>query len=164
MMRTCRVAAVALALCGIARAAAASEPLAGSGYDPAEAKYPGVLDMRGAWQHWTINCQGCHRPDGSGSEGAAPRLAGSAAKFLHAPGGRSYLGEVPGVANSPLSSVDLAEVVNWMLWRFDRAHVPADFRPYTAEEIARLRQTPLHIEASQLRRKLLQQASRHLNE
>ncbi|MFI4891434.1 MAG: cytochrome C [Steroidobacterales bacterium] len=145
-------------------AGAAPDPLAGTGYDPAEANYPGVGDMRRAWQHWTLNCQGCHRPDGSGTIGTAPRLAGTVAKFLHAPGGRDYLGQVPGIANSPLASADLAEVVNWMLWRFDREHVPADFQPYTADEIGRLRRTPLSIGARQLRHKLLAQATRHTTE
>jgi hypothetical protein len=54
--------------------------------------------------------------------------------------------------------------MNWMLYRFDRPHVPANFQPYTAEEVGRLRQTPLHIEASKVRNKLLQQASRKLKE
>jgi mono/diheme cytochrome c family protein len=166
MMRARRLALAALALCGAAAFAigAAPVPPAGVGYDPAEAAGPGVGDMRRAWQNWTLNCQGCHRADGSGSEGAAPRLAGSVARFLRVTGGREYLGQVPGVASSPLSSADLAEVVNWMLWRFDRAHVPAPFQPYTAEEIGRLRQSPLHTEASQLRRRLLRQVDRHPGE
>jgi hypothetical protein len=118
--------------------------------------------MQRAWQHWTLNCQGCHRADGTGTDDSAPSLAGTVAKFLHAPGGREYLGMVPGVAGSPLESADLAEVMNWMLYRFDRAHIPANFQPYGAEEVAKLRQTPLHIEASKLRSKLLGQAERHL--
>jgi cytochrome c553 len=126
---------------------------------PAEA-VPGVADARRAWQHWTLNCQGCHRPDGTGSEGTAPNLAGTVARFLKVPGGREYLGRVPGVATSPLSNADLAEVMNWMLWRFDPRHIPADFRPFTADDIGQLRTTPLRIEASQLRRDLLKQADR----
>jgi len=118
--------------------------------------------MQRAWQHWTLNCQGCHRADGTGTDDSAPSLAGTVAKFLHAPGGREYLGMVPGVASSPLESADLAEVMNWMLYRFDSPHVPANFQPYTSDEIAKLRLTPLHIQASTLRSKLLQQADRHL--
>ena len=59
------------------------------------------------------------------------------AKFLWVPGGREYLIRVPGVATSPLSDADLAEVMNWMLWRFDKEHLPANFRPFTAAEIGR---------------------------
>jgi cytochrome c553 len=120
----------------------------------------GVPDPARAWQHWTLNCQGCHRPDGTGSSATAPALAGTVAKFLHVRGGREYLARVPGVATSPLSDADLAEVVNWMLRRFDAAHLPANFAPYTAAEIGSLRAQPLRTEASELRRRLLAQADR----
>jgi len=127
---------------------------------PADFAPPGVPNTQRAWQHWTLNCQGCHRPDGSGSEGTAPGLVGTVGKFLRVPGGREYLGRVPGVATSPLSDADLAEVLNWMLWRFDAAHIPAAFAPFTAGEVARLRTQPLRIEASQVRRELLKKADR----
>jgi cytochrome c553 len=165
MMRACCRAAAIVALCAVAASVYAAAPAApAAGYDPAEANYPGVADMRRAWEHWTLNCQGCHRSDGTGSEGGAPSLAGTVSKFLHAARGRDYLGQVPGVANSALPDADLAEVMNWMLWRFDRAHIPANFQPYRGEEVGRLRAAPLHLEASQLREKLLQQADRHLRE
>jgi hypothetical protein len=118
----------------------------------------GVENAQRAWQHWTLNCQGCHRQDGTGSEGTAPSLAGTVARFLSVPGGREYLGRVPGVATSPLSNADLAEVMNWMLWRFDQTHMPADFQPFTAQEIGQLRASPLRLEASQLRADLLKKA------
>jgi mono/diheme cytochrome c family protein len=118
----------------------------------------GVDNPQRAWQHWTLNCQGCHRPDGTGSDETAPSLAGTVARFLSVPGGREYLGRVPGVAASALSSADLAEVMNWMLWRFDQEHVPEDFQPYTAAEIGQLRTRPLRLEASQMRAALLKKA------
>lgn len=117
--------------------------------------WPGVPDVRRAWQDWTLNCQGCHRPDGDGSRATAPKLAGEVAKFLWVPGGREYLGRVPGIASSPLSDEALRQVVNWMLWRFDARDVPADFVPYTAREIGVLRGRPMRIGMAQMRRKLL---------
>jgi len=145
-----------------ASAAPEGAPAAVSSEAPSDAPYPspGVADPDRAWQHWALNCQGCHRPDGSGSEGTAPSLAGTVGKFLRVPGGREYLGRVPGVAASPLSDADLAEVLNWMLFRFDAVHVPATFAPYTAAEVGRLRTQPLRIEASQVRRDLLRKADR----
>jgi mono/diheme cytochrome c family protein len=119
---------------------------------------PGVANAQRAWQHWTLNCQGCHRPDGSGSPATAPGLAGTVARFLSVTGGREYLGRVPGVATSPLTDADLSEVMNWMLWRFDEEHVPADFRPFTAAEIGTLRERPLRLEASRMRADLLRKA------
>jgi len=118
----------------------------------------GVGDARRAWQNWTMNCQGCHRVDGTGSAGTAPGLAGTVAKFVRVSGGREYLGRVPGVATSPLSNADLAEVVNWMLWRFDQQHLPTTFQPFTAAEIGELRAQPLRLEASQMRNDLLRKA------
>ncbi len=118
----------------------------------------GVANPQRAWQNWTLNCQGCHRPDGTGSAGTAPSLAGTVSKFLTVSGGREYLGRVPGVATSALPSADLAELMNWMFWRFDKEHLPADFVPFTAEEIGRLRAQPLRLEASQMRSDLLKKA------
>ena len=118
----------------------------------------GVENAQRAWQNWTLNCQGCHRPDGTGSDQTAPSLAGTVARFLSDPGGREYLSRVPGVAASALSDANLAEVMNWMLWRFDREHLPAKFQPYTADEMARLRTAPLRMEASQMRAALLKKA------
>ena len=97
----------------------------------------------GAALDYALNCQGCHRADGTGTPGTVPALAGSVAKFLKVPGGREYLSRVPGAAQAPLDDAALAAVLNWMLERFDQADVPADFRPYTADEVGRLRADPL---------------------
>jgi hypothetical protein len=77
---------------------------------------------------------------------------------LSVPGGREYLGRVPGVATAPLSNADLSELMNWMLWRFDREHLPANYQPFTATEIGQLRSAPLRLEASQMRAELLKRA------
>lgn len=118
----------------------------------------GVANSQRAWQNWTLNCQGCHRPDGTGSATTSPSLAGTVARFLWVPGGREYLGRVPGVATSSLSNDDLADLVNWMLWRFDKEDVPRTFQSFTAAEIGRLRASPLRLEASQMRSDLLKKA------
>jgi cytochrome c553 len=137
---------------------AGAQTPASSAADGAPSAPAGVENPQRAWQNWTLNCQGCHRPDGTGTDATAPSLAGTVAKFLSVPGGREYLGRVPGVATSPLSNADLAEVVNWMLWRFDKAHLPANFQPFTAAEMGRLRGSPLRLEASKMRADLLKQA------
>ena len=123
-----------------------------------ESSPAGVDNPQRAWQHWTLNCQGCHRPDGTGSAGTTPSLAGTVGRFLSVPGGREYLGRVPGVATSALSNADLSELMNWMLWRFDKEHLPANFQPFTAAELGQLRGAPLRLEASQMRADLLKKA------
>ncbi len=99
--------------------------------------------MGGPELAYTLECAGCHRADGGGTPGSVPQLRDSVARFLAVPGGREYLGRVPGVAQAPLDDTELAAVLNWMVERFDRAHVPAGFVPYTAEEVGRLRRQPL---------------------
>ncbi len=118
----------------------------------------GVQNAQRAWQNWTLNCQGCHRPDGTGSAGTTPSVAGTVGKFLSVPQGREYLTRVPGVATAPLSDVELSEVLNWMLWRFDAQDLPADFVPFTAVEVGNFRKKPLRLEASQMRSELLAKA------
>jgi hypothetical protein len=152
------IAAVRLTAAAAALLAAANFSMPARAADAADAVPAGVDDAQRAWQHWTLNCQGCHRPDGTGSAATAPSLKGTVARFLSVPGGREYLGRVPGVATSPLSNADLSEVMNWMLWRFDKEHIPATFEPYTAAEIGQLRAAPLRLEASQLRAELLSKA------
>jgi hypothetical protein len=89
--------------------------------------------------NYMLHCQGCHRPDGSGVPGAVPDLRGHVAVFLGSPAGRAFLVRVPGSANAPLSDRELAALLVWTVKRFDPAHVPADFEPYTAAEVASLR-------------------------
>jgi hypothetical protein len=146
----------ALCLTAAIRAAAPAAPSPAASSPPSAPA--GVANVQLAWQNWTLNCQGCHRLDGGGSDATAPSLAGTVAKFLWVPGGREYLVRVPGVATSPLSDADLAEVMNWMLWRYDSEHLPSNFRPFTAAEMGPLRSRPLRLEAAGMRSDLLSKA------
>jgi hypothetical protein len=77
------------------------------------------------------------------------------ARFTNVPGGREYLARVPGVATAPVADAELAELLNWILWRFDGAHLSPAFKPFTAEEVAALRRRPLRTEAAQVRAALV---------
>jgi mono/diheme cytochrome c family protein len=103
---------------------------------------------------FVLHCQGCHQAGGVGLAGAVPRLEGSVARFVSVPGGREYLSRVPGVAQSQLDDAAIAALLNWMLAYFDAAHLPADFRPFTAAEVGPLRKRPL-VAATVLREALL---------
>jgi mono/diheme cytochrome c family protein len=105
---------------------------------------------------YTLNCWGCHKPHAEGIPGTVPRLANSMGYFLHVPGGREYLVEVPGVAASSLSDAEVAEVLNWLLFTFNKAETPADFKPYTAAEVARYRPHQL-IKITETRDELVKQ-------
>jgi len=104
---------------------------------------------------YALNCQGCHRADGTGTPGSVPALAGSVGKFLQVPGGREFLVRVPGVAQAALDDAALAGVLNWVLQRFGEDDVPKDFVPYAAAEVGRLRHQPF-TNVQRVRRELVQ--------
>lgn len=115
----------------------------------------GVPQPERARTNWILKCQGCHRPDASGSPATAPALAGQVARFTGLAGGRAYLGRVPGVADAALADAELAELLNWTLQRFDPANLQRDFKPYTAREIGELRRAPLRTDATATRHAIL---------
>jgi hypothetical protein len=84
-----------------------------------------------------LNCAGCHRFDGSGSE-RVPSLY-DVGRIVSMPGGREYLARVPGVAQAPIDDERLAALLNWLLRRFgDTVAAPT----YGAAEVGRLRRRP----------------------
>lgn len=140
-------ASVVVAVLGIGMAAGAAAAIGTA--------MPGVPDPQRAHVNWMVKCQGCHRPDGGGSPTSAPAMAGQVARLLAVPGGREFLGQVPGVSTAALPDDQLAELLNWTLQRFDAQHVPAGFQPYTTDEIRKLREKPLRIEAAATRARLM---------
>ena len=122
----------ALLLCGVAAAPAAAAP---------EVDY-------------MLHCQGCHLPDGRGKPGAVPSLVDSVGRFAVLPAGREFLVRVPGSAQSPLDDATLAALLTWMVRRF--GPLPPGFEPFSAAEVARLREPPLTDVAGR-RRALLEQ-------
>ncbi len=115
--------------------------------EPAEADY-------------MLNCQGCHLPDGSGFPSRqVPDLRNQMGRFLSVPGGREFLVQVPGSAQTALNDADLARLLNWMLLRFSAAQLPADFQPYSAAEVGPLRKQPL-ARVTEVRSELLERIVR----
>jgi cytochrome c len=96
-----------------------------------------------AAMNYRLHCEGCHKGDGSGQPGYIPTLRGNVARFLSTSEGRDYIARVPGTAQSLLTDSERAEVLNWIVRTFDRAHLPANFLPYTAAELARWRFDPI---------------------
>ncbi|WP_051247688.1 c-type cytochrome [Inquilinus limosus] len=97
----------------------------------------------GPAQDFANNCQGCHGPAGV-SVDEIPALAGRVGYFARIPEGRAYLIEVPNVAQSQLDSARIAALMTWVLRTFGAAQLPADFEPYTAEEVERLRRARIN--------------------
>jgi hypothetical protein len=93
--------------------------------------------------NYMLHCQGCHLADGAGTPGKVPALKHEAGRFLRVPGGREYLIQVPGTAQSALSDADVAAVLNWILQNFSFDELPSNFVPYSKEEVARFRRKPI---------------------
>ena len=67
------------------------------------------------------------------------------AALLESPGGRAYLARVPGVAQAPLESAALAELLNWVLRELSDE---PDFEPYAGDELEAWRRDPLRDPAA----------------
>ena len=92
---------------------------------------------------YVLHCSGCHGLDGSGSISARVPDMRRLGHFLRVPGGREFLVQVPGVMGSGLDDAQVALVSNWVLNTLARGSVPAQHKPYEANEVARLRTQPL---------------------
>jgi len=151
-MRTINPLAAVIARLGLGLALLAALAQIGLASDTS---LPGVPRVDRAWQNYVLNCQGCHRSDGEGDAKTTPPLKGMVAHFTRIEGGREYLVQVPGVATSPIPDEELAELLNWMLWRFDRIGIAEGFPPYSGAEVSRLRGEPLRTEAASVRDSLI---------
>ena len=103
---------------------------------------PMGLDKNRAQLNYMLNCQGCHAKDGRGL-GDVPALKDFVGNFLSSNEGRAYLIRVPGSANSPLTDVELAEVVNWILFTMGDKSLSYAFNPLTPEEVQTYREQPI---------------------
>ncbi|EJM37856.1 hypothetical protein PMI26_04823 [Pseudomonas sp. GM33] len=125
--------------------------------DPAQGHAPGNEEVQkpiaqvgyGVGVNYQLQCAGCHLGDGTGSAANdTPRMKGFVGNFLKVPGGREFLVRVPGMSQSALNNAQLADLLNWLMRKDGMAgeSLPADYQPYTAEEVAALRaQTMLNL-------------------
>ncbi len=95
-------------------------------------------------ESYELHCSGCHRLDGSGVPGVVPSLR-ELGPLVHAEGGRAYLASVPGVAQAPLPSAELAALLNYVLAELARAE---GFDAFTAGEVDAGRARPLRAPLS----------------
>jgi len=110
--------------------------------------------------NYKMECQGCHSADGRGQTDVIPTLKDHMAKFLTVPGGREFLVQVPGAAQAPLSDAETADVLNYMLRLFGPKQIAENYAPFTEEEVATLRKTPL-TEVKQKRAALVKLIQQH---
>jgi mono/diheme cytochrome c family protein len=111
---------------------------------------------------YAANCAACHQAGGTGLAGAFPPLAGHVPDLLKQADGRSYVGKLllfglEGEINvngnafagampawQTLSDGDIAAVLNYVSNAWDNGKsLPANFKPFTSDEIKALRAAPL---------------------
>lgn len=89
-----------------------------------------------AKKNYRLYCMGCHQMNGSGSpENGIPSMRDEVGHFLRLPEGRAYLSQVPGTLNTPLGDAETADLLNWVMRNIGRGSIPADFNPYTADDV-----------------------------
>ncbi len=106
---------------------------------------------------YAANCQVCHQPDGNGVPGMYPALADSIGRYVRLPQGREYLVHVVSFglfgtvqvhgqfffgtmqAWTQLSDRDIADVLNFVLTKFNSKLLPKDFKPFIAAEVHKYR-------------------------
>jgi len=96
-----------------------------------------------ARMNYALYCAGCHQMNGKGAPGLVPDLGEYLGRFAQHSESRSFLAQVPGASSSPLDNAELAEVLNWILYTMNAEQLEPVFKPYTEEEVAEYRRTPL---------------------
>ncbi len=122
-------------------------------------------------------CASCHGATGQGTPGVFPPLSNWAGKFVKAEEGRAYLahvlvfglqGQVSALGKTyngfmppfaQLSNDQVAGILNYMLSEWNRDLLPKNFKPLTADEVAKYRAKALspadvHKERASLVKKL----------
>lgn len=113
-------------------------------------------------KNYRLHCMGCHQADGTGSPAnGIPSMRDEVGHFLRVPGGRAYLSQVPGTLHTPLSDGETAALLSWVMVNIGRSSTPADFQPYTAEEVKSYRAS-VPDDIPGLRVKLLQELEQRL--
>jgi hypothetical protein len=108
--------------------------------------------------NYMLNCMGCHLPDGTGAAGKVPSVRESLVPLAMSAAGRRYLVQVPGASQSPLSDLELAQVLTWMVRNLSARAVPPGFADFTAAEVAGYRRSAL-VSVRETRARLLKGAA-----
>ena len=119
---------------------------------------PAFVPTPPAQANYMLNCMGCHLADGSGAQGKVPSLRDSLGILSTSRAGRRYLVQVPGSSQSPLSDLELAQVLNWMVRNLSPRALGDGFTEFTAVEVADYRRFPL-VNVRDTRARLLSPAA-----
>ncbi len=122
-------------------------------------------------------CASCHGATGQGTQGVFPPIANWAGQFVKADEGRAYLshvlvfglqGQISAFGKTyngfmppfaQLSNAQVAAILNYALNEWNKDLLPKDFKPFTADEVAKYRAKALspadvHKERAEVAKKL----------
>lgn len=105
--------------------------------------------------NYILQCQGCHRADGSGTQPSTPSFIVDAQKFLKTKEGREYFISVPGSANSPLSDQELTQVANYIIENLIIKEGSGESLLYTVAEVSAYRKIKMLDGAAKRRQEIL---------
>lgn len=88
-------------------------------------------------------CGGCHGLQGDSQPSPIPVLHGRVGYFMCNQAGRDYLGRLPNVAYAKIDDESLADLLNFVVFGLGEKTAPADAKPFTAQEVGRLRAQPM---------------------
>lgn len=112
----------------------------------------GMSGARAAIQTHTVtnyltHCGGCHGIEGVSGKTFVPTLRDQVGQFTCSQEGRDYLVRVPGISMSLIrDDQDLADVLNFVLFRLGGNSTPTSTKPFTATEVHTLRAQPLQTD------------------
>lgn len=95
-----------------------------------------------AQTRYLVGCGGCHGIQGISEARVVPQLRDRVGYLLCTEEGRGYAVRLPNVAFSDLNDDDLADMMNFVMFGLG-GESSRGARPYTADEIGRLRKAPL---------------------
>jgi mono/diheme cytochrome c family protein len=119
--------------------------------------------LPGGQSNFIEYCSGCHGLRGVSAPARVPQLKEQVGAFLCTQAGRDYLVRLPNVSHAPIASgEDLAAVLNYVVFGLGGRSVPSGAQPFTAEEVERLRKSPIKPGASLLseRRRIVAEITR----
>ncbi|MBB3882296.1 c-type cytochrome [Acetobacter oeni] len=97
-----------------------------------------------ATTNYLTHCGGCHGIEGVSGASFVPQLRETVGVFTCSEEGRRYLVRVPGVSMSLIrDDQELADVLNFVVFRMGGASTPPGTKPYSASEIHDLRADPI---------------------
>ena len=86
------------------------------------------------------HCSGCHGMQGDSAPAEIPVLRGRVGYFMCTRQGREYLIRLPNVAYSAITDdQELADMMNFVVFGLGGNSAPKGTKPFTAQEVARLR-------------------------